>query len=341
MIKMAWRIDWKRIHNEWDKAPTELRETIKSLLKEMPYTELEKLFKQSPEAKAVYEKVIGRWVPPAEWSRELEKHLKDVFEATLTRGLPHESLRGISPKRYLPEFRLETPILKRMKTEEEMQKYVEQFATDILRREAKRPAVSIVRVPRVLRVPTPPYDEDEEPYIPSAYPEKPPVELPESPISPLPFPRAPSSEERARLYSAFEQELESVGIDPWTQMPTFNERITRWIFRNWYEVLEQFEELIEEIKTGKPVFGLKIPPMPWSEEKKRRDSIVHLTATKIYSTMEELLEVSHSYLFIDREPGIPPEEAKEYIKEAWKTKDIWFTSVSKEYLEALIGEKID
>ena len=148
---MAWRIDWKRIHNEWDKAPSELRETTKSLLKEMPYDELEKLFKQSPDAKAVYEKVIGKWVPPAEWSRELERYLRDVFSATLTRGLPDEGIKGISPTRYLPEFRDELSHIKTLRTEEEMRRYVEGLAKEILRREIV-PIVKPVILPPVLEV---------------------------------------------------------------------------------------------------------------------------------------------------------------------------------------------
>lgn len=82
--------------------------------------------------------------------------------------------------------------------------------------------------------------------------------------------------------------------------------------------------------------------MPWEErkgtEKWRRDAIVHFVATKLYKTMEELIDkLSEWGVF----PAPTPEEIKEAVKDAWKTNDVWLTSVTREELESLIGESVE
>jgi len=119
-------------------------------------------------------------------------------------------------------------------------------------------------------------------------------------------------------------------------MPAFKERILNWPFRYWGEVLKLFDELISDIIAGKKLKLIPLPPMPWKEEKKREDAIVHFTATKLYKTMDELIDAVGQW-GVHR---VTPEEAKAAIKKAWKEKNVWFTSVSKELLEGLIGEPV-
>lgn len=179
--------------------------------------------------------------------------------------------------------------------------------------------------------------EEEAP--PEGPPEEipPAVELPKTPLSTLPFPRSPSSEERALLWTAFHQSLTAMGVDSYRFLPAFRERIEAFPFRNWDEVIRQFEELIHDVLIGKPVTWLRVPPMPWREDEKRYDAIIHFTATKIYKSMEDLLDGLGQWGI----EGVTPEEAKEAIKHAWKEKNVWFTSVSKDFLEALMEQKID
>jgi hypothetical protein len=77
--------------------------------------------------------------------------------------------------------------------------------------------------------------------------------------------------------------------------------------------------------------------MPWSEEeeKRRYDAILHFIATKLYPSMDELLQALYSY-------GVQATEddVKKAVKKGYAEKNVWFTSVPKEFLEALTGEKL-
>jgi len=72
-----------------------------------------------------------------EWTRTLERKLRDVFETTLRVGLPEEKIEGVTPYRFLPEFRLELENVKMLPTEDEMLRHIERFAKTIVRREGK------------------------------------------------------------------------------------------------------------------------------------------------------------------------------------------------------------
>lgn len=253
--------------------------------------------------------------PPAVLSTEERNRLEDEFKAALMREL------GRIPRDVMAEFRLE---LEKVKTKP----YAE--ALDQILGLAREIAWRIVRMPKPPRVPVVEVAVPPELAVPL------PIPLPKMPISPLPFPRAPSTEEKAVLLDHFRSRLAEFGIDHYRFMPAFKERILNWIFRNWTEVLKLFDELISDIVAGKKLKLIPIPPMPWKEEKKREDAIVHFTATKLYKTMDELIDAVGQW-GVHR---VTPEEAKAAIKKAWKEKSVWFTSVSKELLESLIGEPV-
>lgn len=75
--------------------------------------------------------------PKVKWTKKFERKLRDVFETTLHAGLPEEGIAGLSPYRFLPEFRRELEGTKMLETEEKMVDHIADLAKDILRREAK------------------------------------------------------------------------------------------------------------------------------------------------------------------------------------------------------------
>lgn len=57
-------VNWERLYHEWDAVPSETKEKIERLLREKPKERLAELFEREPYAKRLYEKVVGKWVPP-------------------------------------------------------------------------------------------------------------------------------------------------------------------------------------------------------------------------------------------------------------------------------------
>ncbi len=256
--------------------------------------------------------------PPAVLSSEDRMRLEDEFRASLMGDL------GRVPRDVMSEFRVEFEKVKTKPYAEALDEILG-LAREIAWRFIKKPKPPVVKPPPTIGVAMPP-----ELVTP------PPVALPKTPISDLPFPRSPSSEEKAILLEAFESRLAEVGIDHYKFMPAFKERILNWTFRYWGELLKLFDELIEDFIAGKPLRFIPIPPMPWKEERKREDAIVHFTATKLFPTIEELIDAVGQWGV----HAVTPEEVKAAVKKAWKEKNIWFTSVSKEFLEGLIAEPV-
>lgn len=93
--------------------------------------------KPKPPPTAPPEEIFRRPPPKVEVDRELERKLRDVFETTLRIGLPTEKLPGLSPTRFIPEFRLELDAVKTLPTEAEMIRAIEELAKSIIRRESK------------------------------------------------------------------------------------------------------------------------------------------------------------------------------------------------------------
>ena len=117
---MAQFIDWKALLEGFDEALPQEKERIRVMLIDMPKRLLEQLFEKELYARLLYEKAVGHWTPPVEWTKELERKLKDVFEASFTRA-------GVSPRRFMAEYRLELATIKLLETEEDMIKAVNSY----------------------------------------------------------------------------------------------------------------------------------------------------------------------------------------------------------------------
>lgn len=96
---------------------------------------IEKGYAERVAVEVPVEKVLP--VEKVEWTRTLERKLRDVFETTLRVGLPEEKIEPVTPYRFLPEFRLELETVKTLPTEDEMRRHVERLAKVIVRREGK------------------------------------------------------------------------------------------------------------------------------------------------------------------------------------------------------------
>jgi len=173
--------------------------------------------------------------------------------------------------------------------------------------------------------------------------------LPE-PKSLLTFPRAPSSEEQAIFWEHFKNALGRMEKSYLDYRNVFAERMAL-PYRSWEAVLKSYEGMLSDIKAGRTVTWISLAhtiAMPWredSEENWRSDAICHLTSTRLYKTIDELI-----YSFSPEGPpglesyGVPnvtPEEVKRVIKKAWKEKSLWFLTTPKEWLEAFIGEPLE
>lgn len=169
-----------------------------------------------------------------------------------------------------------------------------------------------------------------------------PTEPPKEPISPLPFPRSPTSEERERLWRAFMYEMSIINKDPYTWREAFRMYVLDRPYRFWADLLSNFRGFIEAVRTGREYrfISLATVPMPWRPEEKpeerKEDAITHFIATKLYPSMDELIYALRTYGVEATEQQI-----KEVAKKAYKEKNVWFTSVSRDFLESLIGEKLD
>ena len=209
------------------------------------------------------------------------------------------------------------------------------------RERALLPRVIPIPPERIIRIGVPP----ERPMAPEMPPEMfvYPVEKPKKPISPAAFPRSPTSEERAVLWDWFKYEMARLRQDPYRWRDVFQKRLNI-PYRTWEGMMKTFQEFIADVEAGRELALIPLLriPMPWEEtkgtEKWRRDAIIHFVATKLYATMEDLIEALAEWGVY---PKVTPEEVKEAVKEAWKTKDIWFLSVPKEFVDTLLGEDVE
>jgi len=264
--------------------------------------------------------------PVKELTEEEVQRLEDLFSATLTREV------GRIPTNAMAEFRVEVEKVKTLPYEEAAE-HITGLAEDIIAREVYVPALR--RIERVRRPPPPKEIEIGAP--PEVFVR--PTELPPQPISALPFPRSPSSEEREILWRAYSYRLAEIGADPYRYRADFTRYVLDIPYTTWDGLLKSFELFIRNVEEAeekgiKPFF-MPLPSMPWSpeEEKRRRDAIVHFTATKIYKTIDDLITGLALYGIQD----VTEEEVREAVRRAWKEKDVWFTSIRLEYLSELLG----
>jgi len=272
--------------------------------------------------------------PKKELTSTERRRLEDEFRVTLVREL------GRIPRDSMAEFRLELETVK-VGPYERAREHLLKVAQDIINREYAKEVIKPAPPPeRIIRVGVPP---EERP--PMALPPEfvvYPTELPKLPLNPAPFPRAPTSEERAVIWDWFRYEMSRLGIDPHRFRAVLENRLNI-PYRTWEGFIKTLQEMMLDIEAGRELALIPLLriPMPWEEakgtEKWRRDAIVHFAATKLYVTMDELIEkLSEWGVF----PAVSPEEVKTAVKEAWKTKDIWFTSVPKDFLDTLLGEDV-
>jgi hypothetical protein len=164
-----------------------------------------------------------------EFTRELERKLRDIFETTLRVGLPEEKLPGLSPYRFIPEFRLELDAIKTLPTETEMIRAIEELAKSIIRRESK-PAP-----PAPPKLPLPPgWRETENGYL-----------TPEGEFVPkAEFPRYVRPPEPTwKEWEAGRVRVEEEWVGPHVI------RLEEWVREVLHKSMEQFDELpIEQVK---------------------------------------------------------------------------------------------
>jgi len=256
-------------------------------------------------------------------SEEDIKRLEDVFRATLSREL------GRIPRDVMAEFRVEIDALKFLPYEQAKNR-IEALAKEIIDKERApaRPKPPVAPPPPVeIPVEAPP-----EVFIEPTTP-------PKEPISPLPFPRSPTTEERERLWRAFMYEMSRIGQDPYRWREAFRMHVLDRPYRFWGDLLSNFKEFVEAIRTGREfrLLPLVTLPMPWraEEEQRKYDAILHFIATKLYPSMDELVHALFTYGM-----EVTEDDVKKAVKKGFAEKNLWLTSVSKETLESLAGETL-
>lgn len=322
-----------RFRTERNLEITTLKRTVKNLEKQLIQTMKE----GKPQTRIIETETtkIKRETtrPKIRLTKELERKLRDIFEATFTRA-------GKSPRRYMAEYRLEIPFIKTLTKEEDMIKTVEELAKDILRREIKPPRV---RRPPPTRQPPPergrihiyrPPDEDEEEEgLPGFGPPTTPA-FPMEPLSLRPFPRNLSGSERDDIWWAFMDELTMKGIAALPFRKQFNDWLGTFTFNSWPEVKEHFESLLEQIQTGKPLlFPIHKVMVPW---KTIEDIVVHFAAIGIYDSLDEMITALYSYGF-----DTTDEEVTKIIIDQYRKGNHKLLRAPKEKLESLINQKIE
>jgi hypothetical protein len=242
--------------------------------------------------------------------------LEDLFRATLFR------LLGRVPRDSLSEFRVELETLRNAPVER-ASKRIEELAQEIADREMGRaPArrgIPIERAPPAARLPS----EREGLSPPKAEPPAVPLDL-------MSFPRRISSAEESAFYQAFVYEMYQLGADPEDYKSQYmNFRDAR--FSNWFAVLRAFEGMVNDIKTGKAPRFYPRPPI-WHTLP--RDAILHLLATKVYKSIDQLIAgLSLHGVYVE------PDEIREIVKKEWANtpRDSWLLITPKEYLSETLG----
>lgn len=285
--------------------------------------------------------------PPTPAAKPLEKKgltaadiskLQDIYSDRLFREL------GRVPTNSLATFRVEIEKVKD-KTFSEAEEYILGIADDIIGAFIAREGIEKAPTRRVEVYRPPP--EEGEGFIPvrggiSA--------IPPEPKSRLSFPRAPSSEEQAIFWEHFQDALDQMGKSYLDFRTVFAERMVL-PYRSWEAILKSYNELLSDIEAGRTVTWISIAQriaMPWredTEENWRSDAICHLTSTQLYKTIDELIYSRSPEGCPGLEsygvPNVTPEEVKTVIKKAWKERSPWFITISKQWLEAFIGEPLE
>ena len=267
---------------------------------------------------------------PKELTRDEVARLEDVFKAAFMHEL------GRVPRDVMSEFRLELDTVKTLPYEDAV-KVIERLAMDIVTRERERPAAErpgARAVARVSRVPQAGQGipEGEMPVAPAVPPAK--AEPPAVPLDMMAFPRRISSAEGNAFWDAFVYAMYELKVDPQAFVDRFRDFADAW-YSNWFSALRAFEGIVQDIKTGK---GPRYYPRPPIWHNLPRDAILHLLATKVYKSMDQLIAALNLHgVYVE------PEEVRQIVKEEWaKTpRDSWLEITPKEYLSETLAIPIE
>jgi len=280
---------------------------------------------------------------PLTWTTRLERDLRDVFESTFT-------IEGMSPRRYMPEYRRELEVVRTLTTKEEMIKAVEEHAKEIIRREqalkVKPPRVGPPpeeRPPIERRIGLPPEEEG----IPLA--EAPPTPFtiyPEKPFVTALYPnRLLTKSEIDDIWDSYRMAVTMCGKNPDRHRKEFEEWMETYLFTSWEQVKNNYENLIESICLEK-----KLKPIPRAPPAEVIDELVHWITS--VNTIEDIVDnkpikrkpktIEEVIEKLDEmgKPGVPRSDVIAAVKRGWQEKAPNYIIVTKEYLEKLIGEPI-
>ncbi len=335
-----------RYRTERNLEKTTLRKTIKKLEGQLldakrtgePITEI--IEKEKTKIRLETER------PKIRMTKELERKLRDTFEVTFTRA-------GISPKRFLPEYRLELDVIKTLTKEDDMIKAVESLARELVAEErARKFKPPKVRPPTEPRPPAeriiglPPEDEDEEPPFFAV----PPVELPAYPEKPFKTALYPNrlltATEIDDIWDAYRMAVTMCGKNPDHYTKDFKDWMETYLFTNWEQVKTNYSNLIESICKEK-----KITPIPRAPPAEVIDELVHWITS--VNTIEDIIDnktIKRKPETIDEvidklaemgKMGVPRSDVIAAIKRGWEDKAPNYIIITKEYLETLIGEPLE
>jgi hypothetical protein len=278
------------------------------------------------------------------WTTRLENKLRDVFSASLTR-------EGLSPTKFLPEYRLELETIRSLPTEDEMVRAVEAFAGEIVTREQARK----IRPPR-LREERPPPEKPPREAIVGLPPEEEeegffevqPAELPTYPEKEFIPSRRLTGTEVEDIEDAFNYELAKCGKRPERFTKEFDEWIRTELFDSWNHVKNNFKTLVEMICTektfAKPPRALPyeevLPLVQWQVSLKIEKPEEWMIPWKQKPPKNNTIEDVIASLEEVGKPGVTRGDVVRAVKEGWEKKIPSFINIDKEYLEKLIGEPL-
>jgi hypothetical protein len=268
---------------------------------EQEISELKKRIAELTEVKA----------PKALTKEEIAK-LEDAFRDVLFREL------GRIPRDAMSEFRVELETVKMFPYEEAL-KVIEALARDIAERERVRRVVPVAPPPEVAPPAAPPVPREV-------------VKPPAVPIELMAFPRRLASSEINAFWRAFESELASVGLNPEEFMEYWIRFRDAW-HQDWFHVLRAFKEMIDDIKARKaPRYYPRTLTPVWKNLP--RDPILHLLATKIPQSMDDLIAQLNMHGVY-----VMPQEVTLIVKEEWKKtpRDSWLEVTPRDYIKKILG----
>ena len=257
-----------------------------------------------------------------EWLEELRREFRRRVEEILG-SVPREAER---------EFEEEVKALRGL-TLEEAREAVRRLAEEVVRELAMRRGLEPIKVftgVEATRLPVPTAPPEERPVR---------VELPSRPLEPMKFPRRLASSEIKAFWEAFRRRVKAMGFDPEDEavMAHFIAFRDAW-FSSWEDVLRAFEQMIEDVREGRPprLYPRPLVPMPWKDIP--RDPVLHILATKIADSLEELVLILLKYGI-----SVTADEAREIVRREWckppKERDPWLKVVTKEYICKIFGFK--